>query len=164
MNTVALVDGVPRTLNLVQALQAYVDHQVEVIRRRSEFRLRKAQDRAHIVEGLLKAVDVIDQVIALIRGSEDRAAARDGLMAAPFEFTDVQAEHILDLRLGQLTRLAKIDLETEMATLRETIGDARGDPRRRDGAAHASSRTSWPRSRRSSPTSGARRSPSTPAT
>ena len=122
VNTVALVDGVPRTLNLVQALQAYVDHQVEVIRRRSEFRLRKAQDRAHIVEGLLKAVDVIDAVIALIRGSEDRAAAREGLMAAPFEFSDVQAEHILDLRLGQLTRLAKIDLETEMATLRETIG------------------------------------------
>ena len=122
VNTVALVDGVPRTLNLVQALQAYVDHQVDVIRRRSEYRLKKAQDRAHIVEGLLKAVDVIDQVIALIRGSEDRSAARTGLMAAPFEFSDVQAEHILDLRLGQLTRLAKIDLETELATLRETIG------------------------------------------
>ncbi|MGQ0830603.1 MAG: DNA gyrase subunit A [Microthrixaceae bacterium] len=122
VNTVALVDGVPRTLNLVQALQAYVAHQVEVIRRRSEYRLKKAQDRAHIVEGLLKAVDVIDAVIALIRGSEDRAAARAGLMAAPFEFSDVQAEHILELRLGQLTRLAKVDLETELATLRETIG------------------------------------------
>ena len=121
VNTVALVDGIPRTLNLVQALQAYIDHQVEVIRRRSEFRLKKARDRAHIVEGLLKAVDVIDEVIALIRGSEDRAAARVGLTSAPFEFSDTQAEHILDLRLGQLTRLARVDLETEMGTLRETI-------------------------------------------
>ena len=121
VNTVALVDGVPRTLNLVQALQAYVDHQVEVIRRRSEYRLKKAQDRAHIVEGLLKAVDVIDEVIALIRGSEDRSAARAGLTAEPFSFSDVQAEHILDLRLGQLTRLARIDLDTELGSLRETI-------------------------------------------
>ena len=146
MNTVALVDGMPRTLNLVQALQAYVDHQVEVIRRRSEFRLRKAQDRAHIVEGLLKAVDVIDEVIALDpRVAKTAPPPATGLMAAPFEFTDVQAEHILDLRLGQLTRLASIDLETEMATLRETIGDARGDPRRRDRCCAPSSRTSWPR-------------------
>src|SRR5688500_3745000 len=95
VNTVALVDGIPRTLNLVQTLQAYVDHQVEVIRRRSQHRLDKANERAHIVEGLLKAVDVIDQVIALIRGSEDRAAARVGLTSEPFLFSDVQAEHIL---------------------------------------------------------------------
>ena len=72
VNMVALVDGVPRTLNLAQALTAYVDHQVEVITRRSEFRLRKAQDRAHIVEGLLKALDMIDAIIALIRASDDR--------------------------------------------------------------------------------------------
>jgi DNA gyrase subunit A len=121
VNTVALVDGVPRTLNLVQALQAYIDHQVEVIRRRSEFRLDKARKRLHIVEGLLKAVNVIDEVIALIRGSEDRAAARAGLTAEPFLFSEEQAEHILDLRLGQLTRLARVDLETEQATLNETI-------------------------------------------
>jgi DNA gyrase subunit A len=121
VNTVALVDGVPRTLNLVQALQAYVDHQVEVIRRRSEFRLDRAQRRLHIVEGLLKAVDVIDEVIALIRGSEDRAAARAGLTSEPFLFSDEQAEHILELRLGQLTRLARVDLETEQGSLRETI-------------------------------------------
>jgi DNA gyrase subunit A len=118
---VALVDGIPRTLNLVQALEAYVEHQAEVIRRRSQFRLDKATARAHIVEGLLKAVDVIDEVIALIRGSEDRAAARVGLTSEPFVFSDTQAEHILDLRLGQLTRLARVDLETEMGTLRETI-------------------------------------------
>jgi DNA gyrase subunit A len=123
VNTVALVDGVPRTLNLVQMLQAYIDHQVEVIRRRSQFRLDKARKRAHLVEGLLKAINVIDEVIALIRGSEDRAGARVGLMAEPFEFSIDQAEHILDMRLGQLTRLARIDLETEMENLRQTISD-----------------------------------------
>jgi DNA gyrase subunit A len=123
VNTVALVDGVPRTLNLVQALQAYIDHQVDVIRRRSEFRLAKAQKRAHLVEGLLKAIDVIDEVIALIRASEDRSAARTGLMGEPFEFSQEQAEHILEMRLGQLTRLARIDLETELAKLRETIAE-----------------------------------------
>jgi DNA gyrase subunit A len=86
VNTVALVDGVPRTLNLVQVLQAYIAHQVDVIRRRSQFRLDKARRRAHLVEGLLKAINVIDEVIALIRASDDRAAARTGLMAEPFEF------------------------------------------------------------------------------
>ena len=121
VNMVALVDGVPRTLSLDQALQAYVDHQVEVVRRRSEFRLRKAQDRAHIVEGLLKAINVIDEIIALVRSSENRAEARTRLMAEPFEFTEVQANHILDLQLGQLTRLAKVDLETELEGLRDTI-------------------------------------------
>jgi DNA gyrase subunit A len=123
VNTVALVDGVPRTLNLVQMLQAYIDHQVEVIRRRSQFRLDKARKRAHLVEGLLKAINVIDEVIALIRASEDRAAARVGLMAEPFEFSIDQAEHILDMRLGQLTRLARIDLESELDTLRQTIAE-----------------------------------------
>jgi len=123
VNTVALVDGVPRTLNLVQVLQAYIDHQVDVIRRRSQFRLDKARRRAHLVEGLLKAINVIDEVIALIRGSEDRAAARAGLVAEPFEFSIEQAEHILDMRLGQLTRLARIDLETEAETLRATIAE-----------------------------------------
>ncbi|HLT68595.1 MAG TPA: DNA gyrase subunit A [Acidimicrobiales bacterium] len=123
INTVALVDGVPRTLNLVQVLQAYIDHQVDVIRRRSRYRLDKKRKRAHLVEGLLKAINVIDEVIALIRGSEDRAAARAGLMAEPFEFTIDQAEHILDMRLGQLTRLARIDLETELESLLSDIAD-----------------------------------------
>jgi DNA gyrase subunit A len=123
VNTVALVDGVPRTLNLVQALQAYIDHQMEVIRRRSEFRLDKARKRAHLVEGLLKAINVIDEVIALIRASEDRAAARSGLMAEPFEFSQLQADFILEMRLGQLTRLARIDLEKEMEELRRTIAE-----------------------------------------
>jgi DNA gyrase subunit A len=121
VNTVALVDGVPRTLNLRDALVAYIDHQKEVIRRRTEHRLTKARDRAHIVEGLLKAVNVIDEVIAAIRASDDRAAAKAALTAAPFEFSDKQAEHILDMRLGQLTRLARIDLESELDDLRATI-------------------------------------------
>jgi DNA gyrase subunit A len=123
VNMVALVDGVPRTLDLAGALRAYVDHQVEVITRRSEFRLRKARDRAHIVEGLLKALDMIDAIIAMIRASEDRGAARDGLMAAPFEFTEIQANHILDMTLGRLTRLGRSDLEKEMAELRQTIAE-----------------------------------------
>jgi DNA gyrase subunit A len=123
VNTVALLDGVPRTMNLVQVLQAYVDHQMDVIRRRSEYRLDKARKRAHLVEGLLKAINVIDEVIALIRGSEDRAAARVGLMAEPFEFSQEQADFILEMRLGQLTRLARIDLETEMDELRQRIAE-----------------------------------------
>jgi DNA gyrase subunit A len=123
VNMVALVDGVPRVLNLAQMLGAYVDHQVEVIRRRSTFRLRKARDRAHIVEGLLKALDHIDAIIATIRGSEDRAAARAALMAAPFEFSEIQANHILDMQLGRLTRLGRAELEEEMAKLRETIAE-----------------------------------------
>jgi len=123
VNMVALVDGVPRTLNLVQLLQAYVAHQVEVIRRRTEFRLKKAQERAHIVEGLVKALDMIDQIIELIRGSEDRGAAREGLMGPGFEFSEIQANHILDMTLGRLTRLGRAELEKELAELRETIAE-----------------------------------------
>jgi len=123
VNTVALVDGIPRTLNLRDALVAYIDHQIEVITRRSEFRLKKAKDRAHIVEGLIKALDLIDEIIAAIRASEDKAAARDALMAAPFEFSEVQAEHILDMQLSRLTRLGRANLEEELAQLRETIAE-----------------------------------------
>ncbi len=121
VNMVALVDGVPRTLNLRQALQAYFDHQVDVIRRRSEYRLAKARARAHIVDGLLKALDLIDAIIAAIRASEDRGAARAALMAAPFEFSEIQANHILDMQLSRLTRLGRADLEAERAQLAETI-------------------------------------------
>ncbi|QGG93626.1 DNA gyrase subunit A [Actinomarinicola tropica] len=121
VNMVALVDGVPRTLTLRDALVAYVEHQVEVITRRSEFRLAKAQARAHIVEGLIKALDLIDQIIATIRASEDRAAARESLTAAPFEFSVEQADHILEMQLVRLTRLGRANLETELAELREKI-------------------------------------------
>src|SRR3954453_177888 len=123
VNMVALVDGVPRTLNLVKMPPAYIQHQVEVITRRTEYRLRKDRARAHIVEGLLRALDMIDAIITLIRGSDDRAAARDGLMAAPFEFSEIQANHILDMTLGRLTRLGRSDLEKEMGELRERIAE-----------------------------------------
>ena len=121
MNTVALVDGVPRSLNLLQVLTHYVAHQVEVITRRSEHRLKKARDRAHIVEGLLKALDMIDLIIQAIRTAEDRAGARQALMATPFDFSEIQANYILDMQLGRLTRLGRSELETEMLELRERI-------------------------------------------
>jgi DNA gyrase subunit A len=123
VNTVALVDGIPRTLNLRDALVAYIDHQIEVITRRSQFRLQKALDRAHIVEGLIKALDLMDQIIATIRSSADTPAARTALMAEPFEFSDVQAQHILDMALRQLTRLGRQSLEDEMAELRALIAE-----------------------------------------
>jgi len=129
VNMVALVGasgalgGVPRTLNLAEMLTAYVGHQLEVITRRSNFRLRKAKDRAHIVEGLLKALDMIDRIIDLIRGSADRPAARGGLMAEPFSFSEIQANHILDMTLGRLTRLGRRELDEEMAKLRATIAE-----------------------------------------
>jgi len=131
VNMVALVDvnaegkGVPRTLNLVDALQAYVDHQVDVITRRTRDRLQRAEARAHLVDGLLRALNMIDEIIALIRGSEDAAAARDGLMAEPFSFSEAQAAYILDMQLRRLTRLARIDLETELGELREKIAGFR---------------------------------------
>ncbi len=131
VNMVALVDGIPRTLNLVQALQAYVEHQVDVITRRSEFRLGKARARAHIVEGLIKALDLIDAIIAAIRASDDRQAAIAVLQAAPFEFSEIQATHIVDMRLSQLTRLGRANLEEELAALRSTIAELEtilGDP------------------------------------
>src|SRR5580693_6007818 len=131
VNMLALVDGVPRTLNLAQVLTHYIAHQVEVLTRRTQFRLRKAEARAHIVEGLLKAIDMLDQVIATIRGSDDRPAARIALMDVPFSFSEEQANHILDMTLGRLTRLGRSELEEEMAKLRETIAALQailGDP------------------------------------
>ena len=121
VHMLALVDGVPRLVNLAQALTAYVTHQVEVVTRRSEFRLKRARERGHIVEGLLRAIDMLDAVIATIRGSEDRADARTNLMAEPFSFSEDQANHILDMTLGRLTRLGRAELDTEMAELTATI-------------------------------------------
>jgi DNA gyrase subunit A len=121
VNMVALVHGVPRTLNLVQALTGYVEHQVDVITRRTQYRLDKAKRREHILEGRIKALNVIDQIIALIRASDDASAAKAGLMAAPFEFTEIQAVDILEMRLSQLTRLSRIDLQTELDDVRARI-------------------------------------------
>ena len=123
MNVVALVDGVPRTLSLRDALVAYVTHQIEVVTRRSEFRLTAARSRLHIVEGLLRALDAIDEIIATIRASENTAAARASLMAEPYEFSEEQANHILEMALSRLTRLGRTQLETEAAEKRTLIAD-----------------------------------------
>ena len=123
VNMVALVDEVPRTLNLRDALVAYVEHQRDVVRRRSEYRLERARDRAHILEGLLRALDLIDAIIAAIRASEDRAEARDRLMGESFEFSQRQADYILDMQLHRLTRLARANLEEELEGLRVTIAE-----------------------------------------
>jgi DNA gyrase subunit A len=117
----ALVDGVPRLLTLTQALNVYVDHQIVVITRRSEYRLKKARDRAHVVEGLLRALDMIDAIIALIRGSESADTARTALMAAPYEFSEVQAGYILDLQLRRLAALERQRLRDEYEELQRTI-------------------------------------------
>jgi DNA gyrase subunit A len=121
-NMVALVDGVPRTLRLDQMIRYWVAHQVEVIVRRTQYLLRKAQDRAHIVGALLKAIDRIDEVIAFIRGSESAAAAREGLMSL-LEIDEVQATAILDMQLRRLAALERQALTDEydelMASIRE---------------------------------------------
>src|SRR5438876_1767408 len=119
----ALMDGAPKVLNLAETLNAYVAHQINVVRRRTEYRLRKARDRAHIVEGLLRALDMLDEVIALIRGSADVDTARAGLMAAPFEFSEIQANHILDMPLRRLTGLERQKLIDEFAELNATIAE-----------------------------------------
>ena len=123
INMVALVKGVPKQITLRDALVAYVDHQVEVITRRSQNRLKKARHREHILEGRIKALDVIDEIIKLIRASDDVGIARDGLMATPFEFSEIQANDILDMQLRQLTRLSRVDLQTELDELRLKILD-----------------------------------------
>jgi DNA gyrase subunit A len=123
VHMLALVDNVPRIVTLSDALTAYVAHQVEVVTRRSQFRLDKAEARAHIVEGLLRAIDMLDEVIATIRGSADRGEARQNLMAEPFSFSEDQANHILDMTLGRLTRIGRNELEEEMAQLRITIAE-----------------------------------------
>jgi DNA gyrase subunit A len=121
VHMLALVDGAPRLLNLHDALQVYIDHQVEIITRRTQFRLQKAQDRAHIVEGLLKAIDRIDEIIALIRGSESADAARQELMSKTFGFSEIQANHILDLQLRRLAQLEHQKLKDEHEELQKTI-------------------------------------------
>jgi DNA gyrase subunit A len=123
VNMVALVDGVPRTINLADALNGYVRHQLEVVTRRTQFRLDKARDRSHILEGRLKALNVIDKLIKLIRESEDPAAAKTALMAEPYEFSERQAVDILDMQLRQLTRLSRIDLEKELADVQTRIAE-----------------------------------------
>src|SRR5262245_32708343 len=121
VNMVALVDDVPRTVTLQEALQHWLDHQVVVVTRRTQFRLKKAQDRLHIVEGLVKALAMIDAIVKAIRASKDRAAARAALMAKRFGFSEIQANHILDMPLGRLTQLGREELDKERKELVATV-------------------------------------------
>ena len=120
MNNVALVDGRPHTMGLKEMLQVWIDHRRLVVRRRSEFRRTKAQERLHLVEGLLLAMVDIDEVIQVIRSSDDADAAKSRLMAV-FDLDEVQAQYILDLRLRRLTRMSRIELEAERDDLRRRI-------------------------------------------
>ncbi|MBV2363613.1 DNA topoisomerase (ATP-hydrolyzing) subunit A [Streptomonospora nanhaiensis] len=120
INNVALVDGQPRTLGLRELLQVFVDHRLEVVRRRSEHRRAKRRERLHLVAGLLVALLNIDAVIALIRESEDSAQARERLMSA-YELSDTQARYILDTPLRRLTKYDRLELETERDQLNKEI-------------------------------------------
>jgi DNA gyrase subunit A len=134
-NAVALVDGIPRTLSLLELVQHYLDYQREVVVRRSKFDLRKAVDRAHVLEGYLIALDNLDEVIALIRAADDTDSARTALMER-FGLSEIQAQAILDLRLRALTGLERKRVEDEYADLQERISELRailGDPARIDG-------------------------------
>lgn len=118
----AIVDGVPKVLNLKEMLTEYVNFQQEIIRRRTEFDLKKAKDREHILEGLKIAIDFIDEVIAIIRKSKDQATAKINLMER-FGLDDVQAQAIVQMRLGQLTNMERTKIEDEIAALKAKIDE-----------------------------------------
>ena len=133
-NAVALVDGVPKTLSLLELTRHYLDYQREIVTRRSKYELRQAEKRAHILQGYLIALDNLDAVIALIRGSDDTDQARTGLIET-FSLSEEQAQAILDLRLARLTGLARKEIEEEYADLQERIAELRtilGDPAKID--------------------------------
>lgn len=120
INNLALVNGVPHVLGLKDMLYNYIDHQIDVIQRRTRYELRKAEERAHILDGLVIALDNIDEVISIIRSSRDDAEARTRLIER-FGLSEVQANHILEMRLRRLTGLEREKIETELAELREKI-------------------------------------------
>lgn len=120
INNVALVDGRPHTLGLKPLLQVWIDHRRTVVRKRSEFRKKKAEERLHLVEGLLLALIDIDEVIQVIRSSENQESARTRLMAV-FDLDDIQAKYILDLQLRRLTKMSRIELEAEQDELKKKI-------------------------------------------
>jgi DNA gyrase subunit A len=122
INNVALVGGSPRTLGLRELLQVYVEHRVEVVTRRSRYRLTRRQERLHLVDGLLIAIVDIDEVIQVIRSSDEADQARARLMDI-FELSSLQADYILELRLRRLTRFSRIELEKEQAQLRAEIAE-----------------------------------------
>ena len=132
-NMVALVDGVPRTLNLAELIGYYLDHQMEVVERRTQFRLDQAQARAHILEGLIVAVDNIDEVIRIIRSSADTPEARANLIES-FQLSEIQANAILDMPLRRLTALEVDKLRSELVELTERIAELNAimaDPKKR---------------------------------
>src|SRR4051812_27437044 len=120
INAVALVDGQPRTLGLKEMLEVFLEHRFDVVRRRSSYRRGKAADRLHLVDGLLLAIIDIDEVIQLIRGSDNAEMARERLMGV-FDLTEIQANYILDMPLRRLTKFSKIELDKEADELRRTI-------------------------------------------
>ncbi|MCY4726150.1 DNA topoisomerase 4 subunit A [Nocardioides sp. STR2] len=120
INAVALVDGQPRTLGLKEMLEVFLAHRFDVVRRRSAFRRAKAADRLHLVDGLLVAILDIDEVIQVIRGSDNAAAAKERLISV-FDLTEVQADYILDMPLRRLTKFSKLELEKEKSELERTI-------------------------------------------
>lgn len=122
INNVALVEGQPVTLGLKELLDVFIKHRLEVVKRRSEFRRKKAQERLHLVDGLLIAILDIDKVIKLIRASEDTAAARTGLMKT-FKLSELQANHILEMPLRRLTKFSKLELQKEQKELQAIIAD-----------------------------------------
>jgi DNA gyrase subunit A len=122
INNVALVDGQPRLLGLREQLQIYVDHRIDVVRRRTAFRRRKREDRRHLVDGLLIALLNIDEVIQVIRTSDDAAAAKERLMSV-FDLSEIQAQYILDTPLRRLTRYDRLELERERDTLEREIAE-----------------------------------------
>jgi DNA gyrase subunit A len=122
INNVALVDGQPRTLGLKELLSIYIEHRIDVIRRRSEFRRRKRQDRLHLVDGILIALLNIDDVIQVIRTSDDSAEAKRRLCQI-FDLSEIQAQYILDTPLRRLTRYDRLELEREQETLRAEIAE-----------------------------------------
>src|ERR1700751_3082840 len=133
-NGVALVDGVPRTLSLLELVRHYLEFQREVVTRRAKDELRKAEARAHVLAGYLIALDNIDAVVALIRAADDTDAARTGLMEQ-FALSEIQAQAILDMRLARLTGLARKEVESEHRDLMEKIAELReilGDPAKID--------------------------------
>ncbi|MCY4391409.1 MAG: DNA gyrase subunit A [Chloroflexi bacterium] len=135
INMMAIVDGAPRRVGLKRALDLFLDHRREVLRRRSEHQLQKAQEREHILTGLLRAIDLLDQVIATIRGAESATAALGLLQAEPFEFSEVQARAILDMQLRRLAALERQQLQDEHQELIERIAyleDLLANPRKID--------------------------------
>jgi DNA gyrase subunit A len=120
INNVALVDGQPRTLGLKDLLHVFLDHRFDVVRRRSAYRRTKAADRLHLVEGLLVAILDIDEVIQLIRASDNAAAAKERLISV-FDLSETQADYILDMPLRRLTKFSKLELDKEKAELERTI-------------------------------------------